>query len=160
MRPMCSVETYLLQGEDFVKVKEFRGRVPDPLHVEGAVVLIIGETAVLDFNLHDQVVWLWQSLISGLSEAIERWPWQGKFLGQPIPIRRKVDSEKQSLTIVVEARNTRSATAGLKDLINVLLAGGEEFCTDMLRINPTNTNIPERLLLTINTLRRNAEQLT
>jgi hypothetical protein len=107
---MNKVKTYIKNGDTFVLINKFSGRLPDQFYIEGAISLTINNIEIITQDLWDYIDQLWLILVDGAEHLMQRKHYMGYFPGQPVEVifkdvndvyaEVKVDSNK----VVIEKR--------------------------------------------------------
>ncbi|NHZ60839.1 hypothetical protein [Massilia genomosp. 1] len=81
---MFSVKTVLKQGQDFVPIEDWQGKVADSGYVAGALILTLDGTIILDASVWDDINWLWPLIVNGLPDLLDGKDTATGFPDQPI----------------------------------------------------------------------------
>lgn len=150
---MIRVQNFLLIDKEFVSLDDFRGNIPDPNYIEGAVCLDVNGTQVLTLEMWDLIDQLWAYVVQGLEEIQQQNAWRTYFPDQPLELSFKTDARRQIITIEVNPdTGSIKASAQYDEFFSLMGDEARNFFLKMKQIAPANQNTYDSCLEQIESL--------
>ena len=139
---MIKVQNYIKDGDNFIAIEEFEGKVPDPEYVDSAIELVINGIPIITCREWDNMDDLWSYIANGFEELIEKSEWTTEFPDQSIELTFRLD--KKGKQVEVESTPSRGlvkAKTSLDEFLTAMSEGGQNFFLRMAKIVPDKQDI-------------------
>ncbi|MDD1012348.1 hypothetical protein [Pseudomonas rubra] len=134
MKNRITIETYVKTGERFIDFFEYEGGFNSQDSIEGALVLSINGTSLIDKSMFDYVDDLWSYLSEGLQHVSEGKAFSCFFPDQPIEV--KLTPSKGRLQLSVNCHREVSVTVDTDEFVRVMSEHARQFFTHLQKIEP------------------------
>lgn len=137
---MIKIKNYIKDGDAFIPIDEFNGKVPDPEYIDSAMELIINGVPVITRAEWDYMIPLWAYIANGfeeLAEKPEKSEWRTYFPDQPIELTFRLDRKNNKIEVEsTPSRGKIKAKANLDEFLTVASEAGQKFFLRMAEIIP------------------------
>lgn len=137
---MIKIKNYIKDGDDFIPIEDFDGKVPDPEYVDSAMELIINGIPIITRAEWDYMIPLWAYIANGfeeLAEKAEQSEWTTSFPDQPIDLTFRLDRKNNKIEVEsTPSRGKIRAKANLDEFVTAASEAGQEFFLRMAQIIP------------------------
>ncbi|MBV4504915.1 hypothetical protein HU751_008630 [Pseudomonas sp. BW13M1] len=152
MKNKIIIETYVKTGERFADFFEYEGGFNGQASIEGALVLTIDGTALIDRSMFDYVDDLWSYLSEGLLQVSEGKSFSCFFPDQPIEV--KLTPSNGRLQVSVTCHSEVSVAVDKDEFVRVMSEHARKFFTWLQAIEPGAKGTCDYALGHLNKIRR------
>ncbi|MBA0446691.1 hypothetical protein [Stenotrophomonas maltophilia] len=146
------VETHVRTGGQFVDFFDYQGRFNTKDSIEGALVLTIDGTPLIDKSMFDYVDDLWSYLSEGLLQVSEGRSFSCFFPDQPIEV--KLTPGKHRLQVSVTCHSEVSVAVDKDEFVRVMSEHARRFFTRLQALEPRANGTCTYALGYLNRIRR------
>ncbi len=134
---MIKIKNYIKDGDNFIPIEEFNGKVPDPEYIDSAMELIINSIPIITCAEWDYMDDLWAYIANGFEELTEKSEWTTGFPDQPIDLTFRLDRINKKIEIEsTPSRGKIKATTDLDEFLTAMSEAGQKFFLRMGEIVP------------------------
>jgi hypothetical protein len=133
---MIVIKSYIKKGKEFIPLCSFSGEVDDPLYIEGAIELRVGNKDLFTKEMWDLVHQLWSYPINGLRIIASGDEFVTYFPDQPIKVVLRPDQSRRTVAIQVDCNGLVEARADYNEFFTAVTQGAREFFEKMIEQMP------------------------
>ena len=161
---MIEVKTYLgsisaTRGNSLVALDDFDGAIDDPIHINGAIELVIAGKRLITLEMWDLVDQLWSYILTGLEAALEGRRHCCYFPDQPIKLTIRPLQFRKYIEISVTADAATCVASMATRTLVLVLSDEAKHCFQVLSRILGKPNYYVSQLAAIDRLRAHASQL-
>lgn len=139
---MIKVQNYIKDGDNFIPIEEFEGKVPDPEYVDSAIELVINGTPIITCREWDNMDDLWSYIANGFEELVEKSEWTTEFPDQSIELTFRLNKLLNQIEVEsTPSRGKVKAKTSLYEFLAAMSEAGQNFFLRMAKIVPEKQDV-------------------
>lgn len=141
---MITVESYFKINEEFIKIDDYNGDIPEDInHFDGAIVIIANGKPVITLQHWDYVVVFWAFIVGGFSDTLLLKETKVGFPDQPSELRF-IPSLNDRIVIFFNDQKITSIDRG--ELLEAISRGAIKFFSRLIELDANNKELYEKYL--------------